>query len=137
MSEQRDSRLEIALVVLRLAIAAFLLVWVGDKFFNPKHTQAVLAGFYAMKDVSSQIVLWLGIAQLVLVLAFAAGWQRLWTYGIVFVMHAATTVVSIHKIIPPFGPSAKILFWAGIPVLAAMFALLLLHDRDRMLALSR
>lgn len=134
---QRDSRLEIALLVMRLAIAAFLLVWVGDKFFNPKHTQAVLAGFYAMKDASPQIVTGLGIAQLLLVLAFAAGWQRLWTYSIVLIMHAVTTVVSLHKIIPPFGPSANILFWAGIPVLAAMFALVLLHDRDRMLAVSK
>ncbi len=63
-----DSKLEISLLAIRLAIAAFLLVWVADKFVNPKHSQAVLGSFYAMKDVSPQIVLGLGIAQQLLVL---------------------------------------------------------------------
>lgn len=136
MTRDRDGTLEIALLILRLSLAAFLLVWVADKFINPKHSVAVLAGFYALKDASPQIVLGLGVAQLILVLAFAAGVLRFWTYGAVLVMHAITVGVSSWKIIPPFGPAANILFWAGIPVLAAMLALFLLRDRDRMLSVG-
>lgn len=137
MTRDRDGTLEIALLAMRLSLAAFLLVWVADKFVNPKHTVAVLSGFYALKDASPQIVLGLGVAQLLLVLAFAAGWQRFWTYGAVMVMHAVTVVVSWWKILPPFGPSANILFWAGVPVLAAMFALFALRDRDHLLTIGR
>lgn len=136
MTRERDGTLEISLLMMRLTLAAFLLVWVADKFVNPKHTVAVLAGFYALKDASPQIVLGLGIAQLVLVLAFAVGLLRFWTYGAVMVMHAVTVAVSWWKIVPPFGPAANILFWAGIPVLAAMIALFLLRDRDRILSVG-
>lgn len=134
---QRDPKVEISLMAMRLATAAFLLVWAADKFVNPQHGQAVLGAFYGMKGVSSQIVLGLGIAQLLLVVAFAAGWQRFWTYGAVLIMHGVTTVVSVWKLIPPFGPSANILFWAGVPVLAGLFALFVLRDRDRMLSIDR
>lgn len=134
---ERDPKVEISLLAIQLATAAFLLVWVADKFVNPKHAQAVLGGFYAIKDASPQIMVGLGIAQLLLVLAFAVGWQRLWTYGAVLAMHGVTTVVSWWTIIPPLGPSANILFWAGVPVLAAMFALLMLRDRDRLLSIGR
>ncbi len=131
---ERDSKLEASLLAIRLSTAAFLLVWVADKFVNPKHAQAVLGGFYAMKDASPTLVLGLGIAQLLLVLAFTVGWQRFWTYGAVLVMHGITVAVSWFKIIPPFGPSANLLFWAGVPVLAAIFALFMLRDRDRLLS---
>lgn len=59
---ERDPKLEISLLAIRLATVAFLLVWVADKFVNPKHSQAVLGSFYAMKDASPQIVLGLGVA---------------------------------------------------------------------------
>lgn len=134
---QQDPKLEISLVAIRLATAAFLLVWVADKFVNPQHGQAVLGAFYGLKGVSYQVVLGLGIAQLLLVVAFAAGWQRFRTYGAVLVMHGVTTIVSVWKLIPPFGPSANILFWAGVPVLAGVFALFVLRDRDRMLSIDR
>lgn len=49
---ERDSKVEISLLAIRLATAAFLLVWVADKFVNPKRAQAVLGGFYAIKDAS-------------------------------------------------------------------------------------
>ena len=77
-----------------------------------------------MKDVSPQIVLSLGIAQLLLVRAFAVGWQRLWTYG-------AVLVVEDHPAV------CNILFWAGVPVLAALFAMFMLQDRDRLLSIGR
>ena len=134
---QRDPKVEISLLVIRLATAAFLFVWAADKFVNPQHGQAVLGAFYGMKGVSSQIVLGLGIAQLLLVVAFTAGWQRFWTYGAALVMHGVTTIVSVWKLIPPFGPSANILFWAGVPVLAGLFALFVLRDRDRILSIDR
>lgn len=137
MTESRDWNLEIALAAKRLATAVFLAIWVADKFVNPSHGQAVLAGFYGFKASSGQMITALGVAQGVLVVAFAIGLLKFWTYGAVLVMHAITTIVSVGKILPPFATGTNILFWAGIPVLAAMLALFLLRDRDRLLAIGR
>jgi hypothetical protein len=42
----RDTKLEASLLLMRLAIAAFLLVWAVDKVIAPEHAQAVFSHFY-------------------------------------------------------------------------------------------
>ena len=74
--------------------------------------------------------------QVLVLLAFAAGTLKTWTYGVVFLMHAASTVVGWSKMIPPYGPTASMTFWAAVPVLAGIFALFLLRDRDRMFTIG-
>lgn len=39
--------------------------------------------------------------------------------------------------IPPYGPGASMTFWAAVPVLATIFALFLMRDRDRLLSIGR
>jgi len=41
------------------------------------------------------------------------------------------------RMIPPYGPGASMTFWAAVPVLAGIFALFLLRDRDRLLSFGR
>jgi len=79
----------------------------------------------------------IGGIQTVVLLAFAAGLFKFWTYGLVLLMHASSTISSWGKMIPPYGPQASMTFWAAVPVLAAIFALFLLRDRDRLLSLGR
>jgi putative oxidoreductase len=129
---ERDSTLELCLLLLRLTTAVFLLMWSVDKIVNVKHAQAVYATFYFWKDAAPQILMAIGIAQTALILAFAAGFMRFWTYGAILLMHSVTIVASLGKMIPPYAPTAALTFWAGVPVLAGMFALFMLRDRDRM-----
>lgn len=133
----RDTKLEMSLLIIRLATALFMLVWAVDKLVNPKHAQAVFAGFYHWNGATPQIVLAIGIIQIMLLLAFAGGLFRFFTYGAVLIMHAASTISSLGKMIPPYAPSANILFWAAVPTLAAMLMLFMLRDRDRLLSLGR
>ncbi len=133
---ERDSNLELALFLMRITTAIFMAVWAVDKIVNVKHAQAVLSAFYAWKDASPQILMGIGIAQVLILLAFAAGALKFWTYGAVFLMHAASTLVGWSKMIPPYGPTASMTFWAAVPVLAGIFALFLLRDRDRMLTIG-
>ena len=93
--------------------------------------------FYFWKDASPQILMAIGGIQTVVLLAFAAGLFKFWTYGLVLLMHASSTISSWGKMIPPYGPQASMTFWAAVPVLAAIFALFLLRDRDRLLSLGR
>lgn len=134
---ERDHKLEISLFLMRISVAAFMLVWAAAKIFNVKQQQGVFANFYGWKAASPDILMWIGIAQIIILLAFAAGALKTWTYGAVFVMHAASTLVGWHRMIPPYGPQASMTFWAAVPVLAAILALFLLRDRDRLFAVNR
>ena len=50
---QRPSNLELSLLVMRLATAAFLLVWAIDKILNQGHAQNVFKTFYFWVFVKS------------------------------------------------------------------------------------
>ena len=78
----------------------------------------------------------LGAIQLVVMLGFLAGYQKKITYGIVLLMHLASTLVSFPKYLAPF-ESANILFYASWPMLAACFALYYLRDLDTRAAVSK
>ena len=128
--------LEISLLALRVSVAAVMLVWAVDKFVRPEHSSSVFAGFYGMPGVGEGLVLGLGVAQVLLVLAFLAGVARTWTYGAIGLLHAASTFVSWRQYLAPF-EGANILFFAAWPMLAACLTLFLLRDQDRLWVLGR
>lgn len=132
----RDTKLEISLLILRLSIAAFLLVWALDKIIMPEHARAVFAKFYLLSDLPLLTLKLLGVAQVAVILLFAIGLAKTWSYGAIFIMHAISTVSTYPHIIHPFSEGRQLLFWAAVPVLAATLTLFLLRDRDRLLAIS-
>jgi hypothetical protein len=132
----RDTKLEASLLLMRLAIAAFLLVWAVDKVIAPEHAQAVFSHFY-FSELSQPALKAIGIVQMVVIAAFAVGFARFWTYGAVLVMHTASTASSYAQLLNPWGGDRpQLLFWAAVPVLAAMIALFVLRDRDRLLSVD-
>jgi hypothetical protein len=133
---QRDTKLEFSLFLIRICVTAFMLVWAVDKIINPAHAQGVFGRFYFLKDVPFEILTGIGIAQIVILLGFLAGVLRFWTYGAVMLMHAGSTLSSYWRLIPPYGPDANLLFWAALPTLAAIIALFLLRDRDRLMTIG-
>jgi hypothetical protein len=132
---QKPSTLELSLLMMRLATAVFLLVWAIDKILNQGHAQNVFKTFY-FTTPSPEILTALGAAQTVIVLALAAGFARFWTYGAVLLMHLISTLSTYGRLMNPWGPVAQLLFWAAIPVLAAMLALFLLREQDRLLSID-
>ena len=132
---QRPSSLELSLLIMRLATAAFLLVWSIDKIVNQGHAQNVFNTFYFLTP-SPQVLTGLGVVQTLIVLAFAAGLARYWTYGAVLLMHAVSTASTYARLINPWGPRAQLLFWAAVPVLAGMIAMFLLRGEDRLLSID-
>ena len=51
-------------------------------------------------------------------------------------MHLVSTASTYARLINPWGTGAQLLFWAAIPVLAAMLTLFLLREQDRLLSID-
>ena len=121
-------RVAIVLLLSRLSLFIAFLIWVVDKFARPDHAVAVIQSFYGI-GVGNAIAYILGILQLLVLIGFVIGFKKKLTYGLIFLMHAASTLVSFPKYLAPFA-DANILFFASWPMLAACFALYYLRDLD-------
>ncbi|RBW47343.1 hypothetical protein DS885_03715 [Psychromonas sp. B3M02] len=126
LSTNTKSRLECALFSLRLGVFIVMFMWTMDKFVNPGHTAKVFEIFYGISS-STIAVYVLGAVQLVLVLAFLAGVKKRLTYGLIFILHGASTLSAYNQYIDGFN---NLLFFAAWPMWAACFALYLLRDED-------
>lgn len=124
-----SQRVSLVLLLMRLSIFIAMMIWVLDKFLQPEHAAGVFQAFYGIDGVAISMVYVLGIVQLLIMLGFVAGYQKKITYGLVLLMHTASTLVSFPKYLAPFD-SANILFYAAWPMLAACFALFYLRDLD-------
>lgn len=127
------NRIEWSLFLLRIGVFIVMFVWTLDKFINPEHSAKVLQNFYSMSAEISIITI-MGVLQMILVLAFVAGIRKRLTYGIVLLMHAASTFSSWKQYAEPFD---HLLFFAAWPMLAACIALYLLRDSDKKWTFSR
>jgi putative oxidoreductase len=128
----QDKPLELALMLIRLSAAAFFLVWSIEKILMPEKQQGVFEAFY-FSSSSESVIVALGVAPTAVVLAFAAGLFRFFTYGAAVLMHGASTLSTWGRLIDPYA-GGNHLFWAAVPVLAALIALFILRDRDGLLA---
>jgi uncharacterized membrane protein YphA (DoxX/SURF4 family) len=121
------------LLLLRLGVFIVMLMWTLDKFVNPDHASRVFAGFYGIAGAGSLMFL-VGLVELVLVIAFAIGWQKRWTYGLVLVLHGVSTLSSYGQYLQPWD---NLLFFAAWPMLASCIALYLLREQDTLLTIGR
>src|SRR5260221_12434449 len=67
--------------------------------------------------------------EVAVIVAFLLGFAKQWSYGLVLLMHAGSTLASYKKYLQPF-ESPNLLFFAAIPMLAACFVLYYLRDVD-------
>ncbi len=70
---ERDRTLEQFLLAMRLTTAVFMLVRAVDKILKPKSAQGIFATFYFWKDAPANMLMMFGIAQTIIILAFAVG----------------------------------------------------------------
>ena len=133
MSDDIGRNLRISLLLLRLTVALVMMVWAFDKILNPSHGAAVFESFYGLSGVGEAVVHVLGVLQAAVVIAFALGVARTWTYGAMLVMHGLTTFVSFPAYLEPL---KNILFFAAWPMLAALIALFLLRREDKFASLG-
>lgn len=124
-----EKRLPVSLLLLRIGVFVVMGVWSVDKIVNPEHAAGVFETFYFLGGMSPGALAAIGVAQLLVEVAFVAGLFRTFTYGVVLVVHAISTLASWPGYLEPF-QSPHQLFFAAWPMLAACVALFLLRDRD-------
>jgi len=120
-------RLQWSLLALRVGVFIVMLFWTLDKFINPDHSIKIFEKFYAISGLGESIAYILGTLQLMLVIAFVAGIKKRITYGLIFLLHGASTLSAYGQYFDAFN---NLLFFAAWPMLAACFALYLLRDED-------
>jgi len=130
MSPISPQRLAIALLMMRVTLGIFFLQWGIEKFVVPATTTGIFRNFYGL-TVDGALPSILGGAQIALALALIAGVAPRFTYGVVAVLHTITVVVTIPRLLAPWTPVSNHFFIAGVPILAAFYALYLLRDADR------
>ena len=124
-----ESRLPIALLLLRLSVFLVMLMWVLDKFVNPDHAVAVFQNFYLISGLGPVVIYAIGAVQAVIMIGFVLGWQKRWTYGLVLFMHSVSTFSAFRQYFAPF-ESPNLLFFAAWPMMAACFTLYYLKNWD-------
>ena len=122
-----NSRISLALLLMRLSVFLVFLMWTLDKFFVPDHAAAVFENFYFLGGLGPTVFYVLGALELVLILAFVVGYRKTITYGLVLVLHAVSTLSALPQYLDPFN---NLLFFAAWPMLAACYALFSLRDLD-------
>ncbi len=124
-------RLRVPFFVLRLSIGIFLLQWTIEKFVRPDHTSDIFKWMYNFQLDPSWSP-FLGAIELLIVLAFIAGFQKRISYAIVFAMHlisvASTWNIMLHPYTSPV--PGRNLYMTAVPVLVAMAMLYRLRDLD-------
>lgn len=122
-----DKRIQTMLFLLRLGVFIVMLVWTLDKFINPEHTAGVFKHFYLLSGISPLVLKIVGGLELLIILAFVAGYKKTLSYGFVLVLHAISTLASYKMYLAPFD---NLLFFAAWPMLAACITLFYLRDLD-------
>lgn len=122
-----EYRVPYCLFLLRLGVFIVMLVWTLDKFVNPDHAAQVYAFFFGIGGLGETAFYVIGGLELLVVLAFVAGLSKRLTYGIVLLLHAASTLGAWRQYLDPF---SNLLFFAAWPMLAACVTLYLLRDLD-------
>lgn len=130
-----QDRLRISLLLLRLGVFSVMIMWTIDKFINPDHAARVFAHFYLISGLEENMILAIGVIQLIVVVAFLFGYKKTYSYGAVLILHAISTLSSYTKYMEPW-IDRNLLFFAAWPMLAACMVLFLLRDQDLLLSYS-
>jgi len=123
----------IALGILRVSLAAFLLLWGVEKFVVPDATVRIWGAFYGV-GVGRPVVPLVGVLEAALAIAIGLGLWRGVSYALGTIVHGISVVSTWRQLTDPWGLLSggppNHLFLAGVPVLAGFIALYLLRGRD-------
>jgi putative oxidoreductase len=129
-----QSNLQWSLLFLRVGVFIVMFIWTLDKFVNPAHSIKIFEHFYKINGLNDIMAYILGSLQLILVIAFLFGIKKRLSYGLIFLMHAGSTLSAYALYIDAFN---NLLFFAAWPMLAACAALYLLRDADTKFTLGK
>ena len=128
-----DWRMALALLLLRLGLGYFLLVWGVNKFLAPKQTVAIWGYFYGV-DIAAWLPQLFGAGETLVAVAIIAGLARRLSYGAGLLIHGVTVVVILDRLVAPFviedGFPVNRNLSVSVPALMAFAAIYLMRARD-------
>ena len=127
-------RVRLPLFLLRIGVFIVMLMWTLDKFIRPGHAAGIFKRFYGIEGISPTVFYVIGALELLLLVGFVTGTAKRYTYGLVLLLHAISTLSSYQQYLAPFD---NLLFFAAWPMLAACIALYLLRDLDTLWAMQK
>lgn len=130
-----DSKLALALLLIRIGVGIVFFMWTIDKLMNPEHTARVFAAFYMIDSLSTVASYVIGSLQMIVVLAFLAGALKKYSYMAVFIMHLVSSLSTYERYFDPW-TGTNLLFFAALPMLAGCWALWSLRDQDTLLSMD-
>ncbi|MBL1432129.1 MAG: hypothetical protein COC09_08640 [Gammaproteobacteria bacterium] len=122
-----------ALLLLRLSLGGFLLLWGIDKLLAPFASVVIFKRFYGL-SISSTLAIIAGVFELALALAIIVGLYKIFSYGLGLLLPGTSVVVTHKQWLLPF--DEKHLFIAALPILGAFIVLFLLRDADNLWSLD-
>ena len=131
MSPELDKRVPLALLILRVFLAIFLLQWSIEKLIMPNAAASIARNFYGVTlPVSGSYAL--GVAELILSLALLFGVYRAISYGLSLLVHTVAIVVSWRQLFDPWGlaKAGSHLWISTWPTWGGFAALLLRREWD-------
>jgi len=129
------TNLKLPLFLTRLGIVLFLAPWVLMRLTKVEAGTGIFAKYYHISNLPDIAGYAIGIFWLALLVAFAIGFKKKISYGLVLVLHALGTVMTIPYLIPGT-EKFQILFMAAIPAAAAMLLLYVLRNEDTMFSIN-
>ncbi len=128
--KNRDS---LALLLLRLGLGWFLLVWAVNKFLAPGQYEKIWGYFYGI-EIGPAMPYVFGALQALIAIAMILGIGRIISYGLGFLLHGVTVVVILPALLAPFviekGFPVNRNNAVAVAVLGGLAALWLLRHRD-------
>ncbi|MEP6342551.1 MAG: hypothetical protein ABJ275_04485 [Maricaulaceae bacterium] len=133
-----ERNLKLPLFLTRLSVFYFLLPWQVMRFTKHGSIEGIAKKYYKIPAIPDIVGTILGVAMMALLIAFLVGFKKKISYGLVFVLHAVGTVMTIPALIPFVGLEGyNQLFLAAIPTAFAMLLLYCLRDEDTMFSLNK
>ena len=124
------------LLLIRITTVLFLLPWVVMKFTKPESTIGIFAKYYKIGNLPETAALGVAVIWALLLLAFALGFKKRISYGLVALFHGLSTFFTIPAMLPPY-EGGQMLFLAAMPTFGALVLLYLMRDHDTIGTISK
>ncbi|MDT8370202.1 MAG: hypothetical protein RQ745_13430 [Longimicrobiales bacterium] len=121
------------LALLRLSIGLLVFWWGLDKIVAVNHAVGVSDTFYGGLLSNPSILPILGGVQILVALAFIAGFRRGITDWLITLMNAGSMVAVWKSVVDPFGhvlEGTNALFFPALITVAGCLVLIALHDQE-------
>ncbi len=122
-----------ALILLRVSLGLFLLVWGGDKLVNAEHGVAVSDRFYLGLMSGRAVLLAVGVLEIVFGVLVVLGLARRISYGGLLLVAGATLLAVWKSILDPLElviEGGNPVFFASLIVFAGSLVLWAFRDDD-------